>query len=216
MTNRKIKVVPAILTDNLSALKKMIRQAESFTNYVQMDIMDGQFVPSRSITWQHLADLSMKLKWEAHLMVLHPEKYLPGFHQAGARKVLFHYEATSSPQKIIAQARDLGLGVGLAINPETVVSTILPLADKVDSILLMTVNPGFYGSKFIPEVMDKVAELRDARPEIEIGVDGGIKESNIAQIARAGVNAIYVGSAIFLQPQPAESYRRLLALAQES
>ena len=216
MTNRKIKVVPAILTDNPSTLRKMIHQAESFTTYVQIDIMDGQFVPSRSITWEHLADLSMKLKWEAHLMVLHPEKYLSGFHQAGARKVFFHYEATSSPQEIIAQARDLGLGVGLAINPETTVSTILPLVDEVDSILLMTVNPGFYGSKFIPEVMDEVAELRDARPRIEIGVDGGVRESNITQIARAGVGVIYVGSAIFLQPQPGESYRCLLALAQES
>ncbi len=216
MTNKKIKVVPALLTDNPSALETMVRQAESFATYVQMDIMDGQFVPSRSITWEHLANLAMKLSWEAHLMVRHPEKYLPGFHQAGARKVLFHYEATSSPRQVIAQARDLNLEVGLAINPETAVSTILPLADEVDSILLMTVNPGFYGSKFIPEVMDKVVELRKARPDIEIGVDGGVKESNIAQIARAGVDVIYVGSAIFRHPQPGESYRHLLALAQES
>ena len=210
------QVVPAILTNDPRALGTMVRQAEPFTTCVQFDIMDGQFVPSQSITWKHLANLSMKLDWEAHLMVLHPEDYLQGFHQAGAQKVLFHHEAASSPRKVISLARDLDLKVGLAINPETTVSAILPLVDEVDSVLLLTVNPGFYGSKFIPEVMDKVAELRSARPDLEIGVDGGIKENNITQVARAGVDVIYVGSAIFLHPQPGESFRHLLALAQES
>jgi len=210
------KVVPSILTNDPVALETMIRQAESFTTYVQMDIMDGQFVPSRSITGNHLAIIPMKLSWEAHLMVLHPEDYLYGFRQAGARKVVFHYEATSSPQEVISRARDLDLGVGLAINPDTTIPTMLPLIDEVDSVLLLAVNPGFYGSKFIPEVMDKVAELRKARPEMEIGVDGGVKENNITQIAQTGVDVIYVGSAIFLHPQPGESFRRLLALAQEN
>lgn len=209
------KVMPSILTNDPVALETMIRQAESFTNYVQMDIMDGQFVPSRSITGEHLASIPMKLSWEVHLMALHPEDYLHGFRQAGARKVVFHYEATSSPQEVISRARDLGLGVGLAINPETTIPTMLPLIDEVDSVLLMTVNPGFYGSKFIPEVLDKVTELRKTRPETEIGVDGGVKEKNITQIAQTGVDVIYVGSAIFLHPQPGESFRRLLTLAQE-
>ena len=217
MTENKLtKVVPAILTNDPAALETMIRQAESFTNYVQLDIMDGQFVPSQSITWEHLTSLPTKLSWEVHLMVLRPENHLQGFHQAGAQKIIFHYEATPSPREVIARTRELGLGVGLAINPETTVSTILPLVDEVDSVLLMTVNPGFYGSKFIPEVMDKVAELRNVRPNMEIGVDGGVKESNITQIARAGVDVIYVGSAIFRQPQPGESFRHLQALAQES
>ena len=211
-----IQVVPAILTDDPVALETMVRQAETFTTYVQFDIMDGQFVPSRSITWEYLTGLSMKLSWEAHLMVLHPENYLRGFRQAGAQKVVFHYEATSSPREFISLVRDLGLTVGLAVNPDTPVSTILPLVDEVDSVLFLTVHPGFYGSKFLPEVMDKVVELRSARSDVEIGVDGGIKESNITQIARARVDVIYVGSAIFLQPQPKESFRHLLALAQGS
>ena len=80
---------------------------------------------------------------------------------------------------------------------------------------MLTVHPGFYGSRFIPEVLDKVVELRSARPEVEIGVDGGIKESNIAEVAGVGVDVIFVGSAIFLQPQPGESFRRLVALAEE-
>jgi len=213
--NKSIRVVPAILTNDPGALETMVRQSETFTDFVQFDIMDGCFVPSRSITGEHLTGLTTKLSWEAHLMVNHPEKYFAEFKRAGAQKIVFHYEATPSPREVISQARELGLGVGLAVNPETPVSAFLPLTGEVDSVLFLTVNPGFYGSKFIPEVLEKVAEFRSARPDMEIGVDGGIKEGNIAQIAQTGVDVIYVGSAIFLQPQPGESYRYLLALAKE-
>jgi len=215
MMTRLSKVVPAILTDDPKVLDTMVRQAERFTTYVQFDIMDGQFVPSQSITSEHLAALPMKLSWEVHLMVQRPEGYLEDFRKAGAQKVIFHYEATSSPEAVISQIRNLGLGVGLAVNPETPVSVIYPLASKVDSVLFLTVNPGFYGSPFIPEALDKAMELRSAQPDMEIGVDGGMKESNVAQIARMGIDVIYVGSAIFLQPEPGESFRRLLTLAQE-
>ena len=212
---KSIRVVPAILTEDPSALETMVRQAETFTDYVQFDMMDGQFVPSRSITREHLAGLGTKLSWEAHIMVLRPEDYLESLRQAGAEKVVFHYEATSSPRAVISAARKLGLGVGLAVNPETPVSTILPLVSEVDSVLFLSVHPGFYGSQFIPEVLDKIVEFRSAQPGVEIGIDGGIKESNIARIARAGPDVIYVGSAIFLQPQPGESFRHLQSLAQE-
>lgn len=207
------KVVPAILTDDPESLEVMIRQAEEFTGYVQVDIMDGQFVPSRSIMVKHLHDITINLEWEAHLMVMSPESYFEEFRRAGAGKVVFHYEATERPNEVIARARKAGLGVGLAINPETPVSDTLSLLSKVDSVLLLTVNPGYYGAPFIPEVMDKVAELRAVHPDVEIGVDGGIKEGNIAEVARKGVDMICVGSAVFLQPQPGESYKHLQALA---
>ena len=210
------RVVPAILTEDPKALKTMLRQSETFTDYVQVDIMDGQFVPSRSITWKHLAAIKTKLSWEAHLMVLHPEDQFEGFKQAGVKKVVFHYEATPSPRKVISIARNLSLGVGLAVNPETTVSSILPLAGEIDSVLFLSVVPGFYGSKFIPEVLKKIAELRRVRPDMEIGIDGGIKESNIVQIARAGADVICVGSAIFLQPDPAASFRHLQSLVRQA
>ena len=209
-----IQTVPAILTDDPKALETMVRQTETFTSYAQFDIMDGQFVPSRSITCEHIAKLTMKLSWEAHLMVLHPEAYLEDFQRAGTQKIVFHYEATDSPREVISLVRNIGLRVGLAVNPETPVSAILPLASEVDSVLFLSVNPGFYGSKFIPEVLDKIVEFRNAQPDLEIGIDGGIKESNIAQIAQSGVDVICVGSAIFQQPQPGESFRHLLALAE--
>ena len=105
--------------------------------------------------------------------------------------------------------------MGLALNPETPVSAILTLADDVDSVLFLSVHPGFYGSQFIAEVLDKVSELGRARPGLEIGIDGGIKEDNIARVARSGVDVIYIGSAIFLKTNPAESFRHLQALAGE-
>jgi ribulose-phosphate 3-epimerase len=213
--SKPAKIVPAVLTDDPSALETMLHQAETFTNYVQIDIMDGRFVPSHSITWEQLDRLRIKVGWEAHLMVQQPERLIPGFHQAGARKLIFHYEATESPDEIIALGRSLGVKVGLAVNPETAIATVQPLVDRVDSVLLMTVHPGFYGSQFLPEVMDKVAELRLVRPNLEIGIDGGVKESNITRIVRSGVDVIYVGSAVFLQPDPGKSYRHLQALAGE-
>ncbi len=214
--NSPVKVIPAILTDDPVALKDMLRQTQKFNSYVQIDVMDGQFVPSRSITWEHITGLPITLRWEAHLMVMQPETHFGGYKRAGAEKVIFHYEAASSPQEIIAQARELGLKVGLAVNPETLVEAVASSLAAVDSILLLTVHPGYYGSPFLPEVMDKVAQIRALRPGLQIDVDGGIKESNIAQVARQGVDGICVGSAIFRQPDPAASYRRLLELAQGS
>lgn len=214
--NQSIRIIPAVLTDDSTALKKMLLQAATFTDYVQIDIMDNKFVPSRSITWEQIAAIRPKIKWEGHLMVEQPEKQLINFKKAGAAKTIFHLEATSVPDQVISAARQLDLSIGMALNPETPVSGIIPFVSKVDSILFLSVHPGFYGAKFIPEVLDKIAELRRKYPEINIGIDGGIKESNVAQIAKSGVNEIFVGSAIFLQPDPGESYRKLTALAQNS
>jgi len=212
----RIRVVPAILTDDPAKLAVMARQTEGYAGYIQLDIMDGRFVPSHSITCQQAAAVSFEIPWEVHLMVEKPEQQLECFKQAGARKVIFHYEATDSAGEVIFLARRLGLGVGLAVNQETPVSAVLPLVGQLDSVLFLAVHPGFYGAKFLPEVLAKIAELRRARPDIEIGIDGGVKENNIKLIAGSGVNDIYVGSAIFLDAQPAEAFRRLQALANEA
>lgn len=208
------RIVPAILTDDPKALETMARQAATFTDYVQIDIMDGQFVPSKSITWPQLAAIPLRFTWEAHLMVAHPEECLDGFRRAGARKIVFHHEATPSPAEVISLARSYGLEVGIAINPQTPVAAILPLVGEVDSVLFLSVNPGFYGSEFIPAVLDKITEFKKRRPEVATGLDGGVKEGNVAEIARTGVSCICVGSAIFKQPEPAASFRHLQALAE--
>jgi len=211
----KVRLVPAILTNEPEALERMVRQVETFTTHVQFDIMDGEFVPSRSVTWEHLAALSTALTWEAHLMVREPQRYLEDFVRLGAKKIVFHYEATGAPGEVISLVRKLGRQTGLAVNPDTPISTIAPLVGEVDSILFMSVQPGYYGSPFIPEVLDKIKKFRSSYPDMEIGIDGGAKESNITQIARSGVDVIYVGSAILLQPNPGKSYQHLLSLINE-
>ena len=213
MTN-KIRIVPAILTDDPIALGKMVLQTESFTDIAQIDIMDGEFVPSTSITAEHIKALETRLRWEAHLMVLHPEKHLEEYKKAGAEKIVFHYEATPSPDTIIELIKEFGMEAGLAVNPETPIEAFAPLVKSLDSVLFMSVVPGFYGAKFIPEVLDKIATFRRAHPVKSIGIDGGIKESNVSEIAASGVDDICVGSAIFLQPDPGEAYRRLTRLAE--
>jgi len=213
---KRIRIVPAILTDDPAVLKKLVSQTESFTDYAQLDIMDGEFVPSKSVSCEQIAGLKPKIKWEAHLMVQHPQDCLEDIKKAGARKIVFHYEATPEPENVIRKIRKLGMKVGLAVNPETPLTAIAPLVDKVDSVLFLAVNPGFYGAKFIPEVLNKIIEFRQLYPKKETGIDGGVKENNIGEIARTGVDVIFVGSAIFLQPDPAESYRRLRKLAEDN
>ena len=212
MTQR-IRIVPAILTNDTISLEKFVRAAEAFADFVQIDIMDGKFVPSNSISCEEIAKLKTKLKWEAHLMVLNPEDCLEDFKRAGTQKIIFHYEATKSPEKVIKAIKKLNMKAGLAINPETPISAIKALVKKVDSVLFLSVHPGFYGAEFIPEVLDKIRGLRKIYPKMETGIDGGIKESNIAQAAESGVNVICVGSAIFLKPDPAASYKLLTDLA---
>jgi ribulose-phosphate 3-epimerase len=209
-----IRCVPAILTDDPIDLGKMVLLTETFTDFAQFDIMDGRFVPSQSVSCKQIASLGTRLAWEAHLMVLHPESYLEEFKQAGAQKIVFHYEATPSPDQVIRQVKKFGMLAGLAINPETSTDAIRPLLDELDSLLFLSVNPGFYGAKFIPDVLDKIVAFRKAHPRLEIGIDGGVKENNIVQITETGVNVIYIGSAIFMQPDPADSYRRLTHLAE--
>jgi len=212
---RSVKIVPAILTDDPHALEKMVRQTETFTDYVQIDFMDGAFVPSRSVSWREIARVRPAIDWEAHLMVQNPQDYLPGFREAGAKEIFFHYEATSQPLKIVEKVQKLGLRAGIAVNPETPVSAIMPFARAIDSVLFMSVHPGYYGSRFLPEVLDKVKEFRRLQPGKKVGIDGGVKEDNLLQVAQSGVDFICVGSAIFLQPDPAASFRRLQSLVSE-
>jgi ribulose-phosphate 3-epimerase len=210
---KNIRIVPAILTDDAATLEKLVRQAETFTDFVQFDVMDGKFVPSNSVSCEQIAKVKAKLKWEAHLMVLKPEDRIEDFKRVGAQKIIFHYEAVKSPEKTIKAIRSLKLQVGLAVNPKTEIIDFAPLVKQVDSVLFLSVNPGFYGAKFIPEVLDKIVEFRRAYPKMEIGIDGGVKEENIKEIARTGVNDICVGSAIFLKPDPAAAYHHLIELA---
>jgi len=210
----RIRITPAILTDSPDKLVEMVVRVSGFTDWVQVDIMDGCFVSSRSVSCQQVNEANIEVSWEVHLMVEKPEKYIECLKDAGAKRIIFHYEATDSPETIIKSIRKLGLEAGLAINPKTEVKSITALLPKADSVLLLSVEPGYYGSPFIPRVLDKVKKIKDIKPELEIGIDGGIKEANIARVAASGVDSISVGSAIFLSKEPAESYKRLRKIAE--
>jgi ribulose-phosphate 3-epimerase len=208
---KTIRIIPAVLTKEPAELAKMLNAAVKYTDFVQIDIMDGQFVPSLSIHWQDIQKVSPKPGWEAHLMVNSPEKELAGYHAAGAQKAIFHFEATGNPQAVIAAAHRLNLKIGMAVNPPTAVNTILPLADQVDSILFMSVIPGYYGAPFIPEVLEKVRQLHLLRPDLSLSIDGGIGEKNLLEVAATGVSEICIGSGIFRQSDPAAAFYRLSA-----
>jgi ribulose-phosphate 3-epimerase len=209
------RVVPAVLTDSPAALVSMLRQAERFTDWVQIDIMDGIFVPSLSITSQDIAGAGVKIDWEAHLMVKEPEKYIEDFHLAKTKRIVVHYEAArDSVLDVIEHITSLGMRASLAVNPETsLVALEDNLVSRLESVLFLAVQPGYYGAKFIPEVLGKIRQLRHLCPDISIGIDGGIKTGNIIHVAQTGVNEICVGSAIFAQPDPAASFKELTALA---
>lgn len=208
-----MKIVPAVLTDNREDLETKIRQAEAFTDCVQIDIMDGQFVPSRSISAADLASVRTKLKLEVHLMVKQPESYIEGFARAGASRIVFHYEATPDPAMVIKRIKKLGKKVGLALNPETPILPLRKLSPLLDFALFLSVNPGFYGSPFIPEVLKKIRAFRALRIPLEIGIDGGVKAHNVREIMQSGVDYACVGSAVFNE-RSRESFlelRRLIA-----
>jgi ribulose-phosphate 3-epimerase len=202
-----MRITPTLLTDNFSELKKFIRKAEEFCDYVQIDIMDGKFTPSKSIKVSSLSKLETRLNMEAHLMVNNPIDLLNNFKKIkNIKKIIFHYEAKDSPKEVIEKIRSLKLKVGLAINPETEVKRIKGILGLVDSVLVLSVNPGFYGSEFIPSVLRKIRQIRRIKSNIEIGLDGGIKLNNILKILKYPLDYLCIGSAILKEQDPKKAY----------
>ena len=206
-----MRIVPAILTDKLDDFRNMLDIAKGFTDYVQVDFMDGVFVPSKSMSLDALMGVKIPLDMEAHLMVKDPNAYLASLKSIGAKKVILHFEADPDPEKVISNVRGLDMEVGLAINPKTAISEFQSLVPHVDSFLFLSVDPGFYGSPFIPGVLDEVKRFRAQFPSAFIGIDGGISLDNIKKVKAAGVDYACVGSRIFLQPDPEESYEAFLS-----
>jgi len=211
-----VRVVPALLTDDPVALARMVEAANGFADFVQVDIMYGRFVPSTSISASHLGSSGIHFDWEAHLMVVDPLNYVEQFKDVGASRLIFHIESDDDPNDVVALARSLNIGVGVALSPDTPVSAAADVLSDVDSVLLMSVYPGFYGAAFVPEVLEKVPELRRKFPRLELGIDGGVKEDNLVDVARMGFDTVCVGSAIFRDENPAAAYRRMSDLAQQA
>lgn len=206
-----MKIIPAILTDNNEDFQNKIKQSESICDFAQIDVMDGRFVPSKSVGVDALSSIESSIGLEFHLMVEEPLNYLEAAEKSKAKRVIFHYEAKNiEPEKIIRQIRAKGMEAGLAINPQTGLSQIKHLFEQIDVLLLLSVNPGYYGSPFQPEVLDKARELSAANHDFIIALDGGVKIDNILDIKDAGVELACVGSGIF-KGNVKENYRAFIS-----
>ncbi|MBU1366657.1 MAG: ribulose-phosphate 3-epimerase [Candidatus Omnitrophica bacterium] len=206
-------IVPAILTDNRGELIKMLKTCAEFADYVQIDIMDGEFVPSKSVTLADLEGLKTPLKSEAHLMVRDPLPWLPIFKKIGSERVIFHFEIEQDFLKIIEKIRKEEFEVGIAVNPSTEIDDFKFLIDKIDTILFLSVNPGFYGAPFIPGVLEKIKRFKKIYPHKLTGVDGGVKLDNLKEVKMSGVDYICVGSAILKNKNPNQAYSNFKELS---
>jgi ribulose-phosphate 3-epimerase len=211
-----IRIIPAVLAETWEEFAARMRQAEAFADYVQIDMMDGAFVPSRSFPPEMLPRLQTRLSFEAHLMVNDPLDWFGRMRNPGLRKVIFHIESGADPLDAIAHITEAGIEAAVAFRPETPLADFAEIARQAGSLLFLTVDPGRYGSPFHPEVLEKVRDARRMFPDKEIAVDGGVSPENLGEIRRAGADAAAVGSRIFLKGDPAANYRLFTEAARRS
>jgi ribulose-phosphate 3-epimerase len=208
------RIAPSILSADFAALADAIDGVAPQADLLHVDVMDGHFVPNLTIGPPVVKDIDRHtdLYLDCHLMMTNPGQYLEAFRKAGADGCTVHVEVGGTAG-LIAQMRELGLDVGLAVNPETPYEAVEPWLDQIDMLLVMSVHPGFGGQSFIPDV---VAKIRRAHDQIERGnltvaieVDGGIDEKTAPEVAEAGATVFVAGSAIFGDPDPAGAALRI-------
>lgn len=197
-----MKISPSILAADLTDLKTIVTHMDSqVVDFLHMDVMDGHFVPTLSFGETYTKSLvkHTTIPLDVHLMVSNPEKEVPKYFEFQPYNITFHLETTDFPVRLSQTIRERGIKTGVAINPGTSESLLKPILDHVDLILLMTVEPGFYGQSFIESVNDKiesVSRMIEGR-DIILEVDGGVTENNIATLYQKGVRMAVAGSACF-------------------
>jgi len=223
MAYARIEIAPSILAANFARLEDAIRAVEQGgADVLHVDVMDGHFVPNISIGIPVVESLSKatRLPLDVHLMIERPEEYIEEFVRAGAGRVLIHEEATVHLDRALGLIREFGAQAGAVINPATPVAMLAEVLNKVDTVLVMSVNPGFGGQKFIPGALEKIRQLNQWRARyngaFRIEVDGGVDAENVAELAQAGANTFVAGTSIFHTPDPAAATRQLRKLATEA
>jgi ribulose-phosphate 3-epimerase len=223
MAYARIEIAPSILAANFTKLGDEVRTVEEAgADVIHVDIMDGHFVPNLSLGIPVVASLrkATRLPLDVHLMIEQPELYIEEFIRAGASRVLVHQEATAHLDRALAMIRELGAEAGAVINPATPVGMLSEVLDKVDTILVMTVNPGFGGQKFIANSYEKIRQLNQIRARynasFRIEVDGGVEPENTGALAQAGANTFVAGTSIFHTADPAAATRQLKKLATQA
>ena len=211
-------LAPSLLAADFKNLdRELTLIQENGAEYLHFDVMDGMFVPSISFGMPVLQSIKpiTKIVCDAHLMVQEPIRYVEAFAKAGADLITVHVEACEDIHATIAKIKECGCKVGVSICPETPVSAVEDLLDKIDMVLIMSVHPGFGGQKFIPESLEKIAAVRAMINEkglnVDVQVDGGIYTHNVEDVVKAGANIIVAGSAVF-NGDVAQNTKDMLAL----
>jgi len=217
---RPLIVAPSILAADFARLGEEVRAVEAAgADWIHVDVMDGHFVPNITIGPPVVKSLKRvaTVPLDVHLMITDPDKYAPIFIDAGADHVLVHQETCPHLDGTLREIQRAGARAGVVINPATPVSTLTEVLGLMDTVLVMSVNPGFGGQEFIPYTLEKVRQLdalrRDRRLTFPIMIDGGITRDNIADVVRAGCDWIVTGSSIFHTPDPEAAVADLLQAA---
>jgi ribulose-phosphate 3-epimerase len=213
-------IAPSLLASDFLHLQDVCTLVnESEADWFHLDVMDGRFVPNISFGLPVIEQIrkAAKKPCDVHLMILEPEKYTEAFKHAGADTLTVHIEACPHLHRNIQQIKDLGMKAGVAINPHTPVDALKEVLQDIDMVLVMSVNPGFGGQRFIPYVLDKVRKLdsmrREKRLALPIEIDGGVHRENLAEVVRAGCDWIVTGSAVFHSGDPEATVREMREIA---
>ena len=199
------KIIPSIISKNQKEFDKRLGKVKNLSKVFHLDVMDGKFVKNKSLNF----DLALpRKKYQIHLMVNNPERYIKIIHSK-ADTIIFHFEATKNPESIIKLIKSKKRKVGIAINPKTQVNGIRSHLKSVNIILIMTVHPGRYGAKFLPNTLKKIKQLRKLKPNISILVDGGINDKTIKKAAKAGADSFVVGSYLQKSLNSREAMKKL-------